>query len=162
MKLWATLALTPVAFAAQAAPRTGPVQLERQLHGWVQSSVGSGEDAHEARYSHALTDLSGDGAPEALVYLGGPYQCGSGGCNLYILQRNSGAWRLINSVTIAKLPIRRLATSSRGWSDIGVYVQGGGSFKATKPCCASMEGATPATRRWRRPIAAAMSLPGEC
>jgi hypothetical protein len=29
-------------------------------------------------------------------------------------------------VTLANLPIRRLATSSRGWSDIGVYVSGGG------------------------------------
>jgi len=70
--------------------------------------------------------LNGDRAPEALVYLGQDDWCGSGGCALYILHRQGGHWRLVNSVTVTWPPIRVLATKSRGWSDIGVQVSGGG------------------------------------
>lgn len=129
MRLRTGLLILPLAAAAlpaRAAPSEAAVKLERELHSWVQGRAGKEEGSREARYSHAVTDLNGDGVPEALVYLGGPYRCGSGGCSLYILRRGAGAWRLINSVTLTKLPIRQLATSNRGWSDIGVYVQGGG------------------------------------
>ena len=115
----ALLLLTALAAPVQAAPG------ELELKSWVQARVRSLGVA-PAQYSSALVDLNGDRAPEALVYLSGQNWCGSGGCNLYILQRRSGSWRLINSVTITKPPIRFLATNSRGWSDIGVYVSGGG------------------------------------
>lgn len=118
------LALTALA-AAPAPPPPGRARLERELKSWVQARIRASEPA-PAHYSRALADLNGDHAPEALVYLSGRDWCGSGGCNLYILHRQAGRWQLVNSVTIAKPPIRIMATKSRGWSDIGVYVSGGG------------------------------------
>jgi hypothetical protein len=118
--------LAAAAVPARAAPSEASVRLELELHSWVQDRAGKDEEGRASRYMHALTDLNGDGMPEGLVYLTGRDRCGSGGCNLYILRRGRGVWRLINSVTIAKLPIRRLTTISRGWSDIGVHVSGGG------------------------------------
>ena len=107
---------------ASPSPRT---RLEAELKSWVQARVGR-EEAGTVEYMPVLVDLDGDRAPEALVYVSGRNRCGSGGCNLYILQRRAGAWRLVNTVTITNPPIRILSTKSRGWGDIGVLVRGGG------------------------------------
>jgi hypothetical protein len=102
-----------------------PTRFEAELQNWVQTRVGR-EESGGALYTPVLVDLNGDRATEALVYLSGRDRCGSGGCNLYILQRQLGAWRLVNSVTITNPPIRILSTRSRGWRDIAVLVRGGG------------------------------------
>jgi hypothetical protein len=121
--------LTPLlllaALSATAVAAPPPGRLEAELKSWVQARIGRA-GASEARFAPALVDLNGDSAPEALVYVSGRDWCGSGGCNLYILSRNSGRWRLINSVTITNPPIRLLKTRRRGWNDIAVRVQGGG------------------------------------
>jgi hypothetical protein len=76
------------------------------------------------RYLNAWVDLNGDGKQEAIVYLLG--WCGSGGCSTLILEPNGSSYKVITHVTIAKLPIRVLATTSHGWRDLSVIVQGGG------------------------------------
>ena len=111
--------------ASPPAPPSPRTRLESELKRWVQARVGR-EDAGTVEYTPVLVDLNGDRAPEALVYLSGRNWCGSGGCNLYILQRRAGGWRLVNPVTITNPPIRILSTKSRGWGDIGVLVRGGG------------------------------------
>jgi len=84
------------------------------------------EQAPDTGYSAALYDLNGDGSREALVFLTGQHQCGSGGCPLVVFQRVAGTWQVVQTITIAKPPIRVLATRHRGWRSLGVEVSGGG------------------------------------
>ena len=60
-----------------------------------------------------------------IAYIFGNF-CGSGGCTLLIIEHKYGYYRLINKVTIVKLPIWLLGSSTNGRPDIGVWVQGGG------------------------------------
>ena len=56
----------------------------------------------------------------------GDASCGSGGCNTLILAREGASWKVIQSITITRPPIRVLASTSHGWHSISVWVQGGG------------------------------------
>jgi hypothetical protein len=71
-------------------------------------------------------DLDGDGMKETLVYVSGEYYCGSGGCHLLVLKSKDTSYQVVGRTPITRLPIRVLATKTHGWSDIGVWVQGGG------------------------------------
>jgi hypothetical protein len=64
-----------------------------------------------------------------LAYLTGSFWCGSGGCNLLILRENETGIELVGEVSIARPPIRLLATQSNGLPDIGVHVAGGGEVE---------------------------------
>jgi len=76
-------------------------------------------------YDVAMVDLNRDGVNEALVYRRG-WGCGSSGCNLFILKPAGSSYRFIGRLTIVRPPIRVLSSTSQGWSDIGVWVSGGG------------------------------------
>lgn len=78
------------------------------------------------QYLAVFRDLNDDGIPEAIVYLMGQQWCGSGGCNLYILQKRSSSWKTVTSMTITNAPIRILDRKVNGWHSLGVWVQGGG------------------------------------
>lgn len=77
------------------------------------------------RYSAAITDLNGDGTPEA-IYLMSNGWCGSGGCTTLILVRGAGSWKILTRIAITRPPIRVLTDKANGWRSIGVWVQGGG------------------------------------
>lgn len=78
------------------------------------------------QYIAAFPDLNGDGTPEALVYLIGGEVCGSGGCNLLVLEKSGDSWKIVTRTTVTQLPIRVLSVTSHGWHNITVWVQGGG------------------------------------
>lgn len=77
-------------------------------------------------YESAQADLNGDRKPEIFIYATGRETCGSGGCNLYVLSPNGSGYQTVLRASVAQLPIRRLDSATRGWSDIGVFVAGGG------------------------------------
>ena len=83
-------------------------------------------------YRLAQSDLNGDGRPEALVYAsdtaggGDADLCGTGGCNLYVLEITAAGYRPITAMTISRPPIRVLPEISNGWHDLSVFVAGGG------------------------------------
>jgi len=81
------------------------------------------------QYDAALVDLNDDGVPEVLVYARAPSDCGTGGCDLFILQRQSGTYRVVTDIGPAHPPIRILSTTSHGWHDLGVLVAGGGIIR---------------------------------
>jgi hypothetical protein len=60
-----------------------------------------------------------------IAYISGNF-CGSGGCTLLIMEYQHGYYRVINKVTVVKLPVWLLSSSTNGRPDIGVWVQGGG------------------------------------
>lgn len=80
----------------------------------------------DTSYVSAFADLNGDGRNEALVSLYSGLFCGSGGCALYIYTPDGASWRQLAELTIVNAPVRLLATRSRGWRDLAVYVRGGG------------------------------------
>jgi hypothetical protein len=74
----------------------------------------------------ATFDLNGDGKPEVIVYFNDPESCGTGGCDLGIFTHRGGRFDLVTNISITRLPIRVLPTSSHRWRDLGVVVGGGG------------------------------------
>jgi hypothetical protein len=81
-------------------------------------------------YKSALADLNADGVDEIILRATDPSWCGSGGCTLFILAHERSSFRIITRTTITKLPIRLLASSTNGWRDLSVVVQGGGIMEA--------------------------------
>jgi len=84
---------------------------------------------HFAKYKRAEADLNSDGRLETFVYVTDRNYCGSGGCKLVILSPQGRSFRVVMRTTVTKLPIRLLPTSTRGWRDVGVTVQGGGIIR---------------------------------
>ena len=78
-------------------------------------------------YEYALTDLNGDGTPEAIVLITDAHYCGSGGCTMIVLRGDREGFRMISSSTISGKPIRVLAESRKGWKSLSVFVAGGGA-----------------------------------
>lgn len=83
-----------------------------------------------AKWLVARTDLNGDGTDEALAYVIDPMFCGTGGCSLYVLGENNGAWSVTDVIGPSRLPLYRLGPGPDGWSAIGVTVGGGGAQSA--------------------------------
>jgi hypothetical protein len=61
-----------------------------------------------------------------LVYITGQNWCGSGGCQMLVLEPEGSSYRVITRTTITQLPIRILRSTTNGRHDLGVWVQGGG------------------------------------
>ena len=87
---------------------------------------GSSEFDKTTRYSAALSNLSGAKVREVVVYVSGRAWCRSGGCTMLILRPNGVSFTVIARTTITRPPIRVLQTTTNGWHDVGVWVQGGG------------------------------------
>jgi len=88
-------------------------------------------DAGKIDYALAWRDLDGDGADEAIVYLAGPYFCGTGGCNLLVLTSAGPMWRKVGDVSVTRTPVTVLDTSTKGWKDLTVDIAGGGGPSGT-------------------------------
>ncbi len=100
---------------------------EDSLRRFLQGYIGRPHSNEETPFYYAaFVDLKDDGEHEAIVYLTGRNWCGSGGCSTLILAPTDSSYKIITSITIAKLPIRVLKSKSHGWHDIAVVVQGGG------------------------------------
>ena len=107
--------------AASASDRCDDAEVPESLVRSVQRLGASGNE-----YAVARHDLNQDGVAEALVFLTGQDQCGSGGCPLLVLRPAGNSWHLVTRISIVKPPIRALARRHDGWESIGVKVSGGG------------------------------------
>lgn len=115
-------ALLPWTGSAGAGPSR-----EESLHAFLQQRFEEARENYpETAYSAAFADLDGDGRDEALVYLSSSYFCGSGGCDLYVYAFSAEGWREVAEISVGRPPIRLLETNSRGWTDLGIFVAGGG------------------------------------
>jgi len=113
---------------AQAQPAAAFSSAEQPLKKFLQNYV---KDPHSdgdktCRYLDAFVDLNGDGKQEAIVFLTGDSWCGTGGCRTLVLARKGASWKVVTHITITRPPIRVLSSTSHGWHDISVWVQGGG------------------------------------
>ncbi|AFY27545.1 META domain-containing protein [Cyanobium gracile] len=79
------------------------------------------------RYVHGRTDLDGDGRQDVLVYLMGPYVCGTGGCTLQVFRQEATGYRLITSFPTSRLPVIVPAGGRSRWRDLWRLQSGGGA-----------------------------------
>lgn len=87
----------------------------------------AGDDAlPPARYVAARHDLDGDGADEVIVYLMGPFFCGTGGCSLLVLTPDGAGYRQIGDVGTARPPVRIVTAAGKGHADLLYRRSGGG------------------------------------
>lgn len=122
LTLLAAFAMSVVSARAQQKTNTPGLAAEESVIKFLQARY------HDktTQYIAAFPDLNGDGTPEALVYLIGSEVCGSGGCNLLVLEKSGDSWKIVTRTTVTQLPIRVLSATSHGWHNISVWVQGGG------------------------------------
>jgi hypothetical protein len=115
------LCLVP-ASAAQAAQTDRGARDER-FHDFLARHLAAHQgEAGDTTYLSARADLDGDGREEVLVYLQGQTWCGPHSCDLLIFTTaRDGGWRLLQELSLAKIPIALLATRSRGWRDLSFY-----------------------------------------
>lgn len=76
----------------------------------------------------AFADLNADRLPEALVYVNGPYWCGTGGCNFYILKNTGRSYRIVARLPTTQLPVGVMRRRTNGWRDVSFMER----FDATK------------------------------
>jgi hypothetical protein len=79
------------------------------------------------RYYYDRIDLSGDGQPEALVYLNGSYSCGSGGCTMLVMEPQGSAYKVVSKMTLVHAPVIVSTEKTAGWNDLVISVAGGGA-----------------------------------
>ena len=111
----------------EVVPATNDVPIADAIRQKIGADGGLSENS---RWLVAHTDLNGDGADEALVYLIDPTSCGTGGCSLYVLAQQSGAWTVTDVIGPSRLPIYRLDPGDDGWAMLGVTIGGGGAQPA--------------------------------
>jgi len=123
-------ALLTAAFFAQAqrGPAAPPSTVENSLKTFLRGYLAAPPRSEDktTRYSAAFVDLNGDGTPEAIIHVTGRQWCGSGGCHMLILARKGSSYRVVTETTITRPPVRVLRSTSHGWRNIAVWVEGGG------------------------------------
>ncbi|MGO9324879.1 MAG: hypothetical protein ACLP07_09990 [Terracidiphilus sp.] len=117
-----TTAVSPAQEKAVSVRPSGP--LRAFLRSYLESE-GSGADKTTRITIVRVTTCSGK-SEEDVVYITGDLWCGSGGCTLLILEPFDSSFRVVGDVSIVQLPIKLLASKTKGHPDIGVGVQGGG------------------------------------
>ena len=124
--LIALIAASAAAHVSARVPAHAPAQpvlpLEAFLRTYLRDSA-AGPDT-TTRYAAARARLSADGGEAVVVYLMGRSWCGSGGCTTLILARDSASYREVGRVPVSLLPVRVLASTTRGWHDLGVRARG--------------------------------------
>lgn len=128
--LFAAMFLATVGTAAVARGQEPDISghlgepLKTYLRGYLSHG---GEDSPDTTTRiTAIKVATSHGGEEDVVYISGSGWCGSGGCRLLILGRAKSTFKILGKVTIVRLPIRLLPSTSHGHPDIGVMVQGGG------------------------------------
>lgn len=84
-------------------------------------------DGRHASYVYSRVDLNGDGKDEVLVYLMGPFFCGTGGCNLQLFTNADEGYSLVSEFAITRSPVIVSAETSEGWNDVIRLESGGGA-----------------------------------
>ena len=138
----AVLLLVPAPLSAQRGPRpfvTEQLKPEPERDAALEAAIkdpdGDGRpDNHDpdgnlwTHYYYNRVDLNGDGRPEVLVYLFGPYMCGSGGCNTLVFRRTeAGPYQLVADIALTNNPVVVSERRTNGWNDLITLVAGGGA-----------------------------------
>ena len=125
--LAAATVLAAVGASAQVPDSRTPAVLSA-----IHAQLGKEGFGPHAQYAIAFSDLNDDHHQEAVLHIGGPNFCGSGGCTTFVLTETGAGWHTIGRMTVSRLPIYRLPMHHGGWFDLGVYTGGGGIQPAVR------------------------------
>lgn len=75
------------------------------------------------RYAYDRVDLNGDGSPEIVATVLGPYTCGTGGCNFYVFRIGPKGPTLVSRMTLFRPPLVVTEQKHHGWNDLIVNVR---------------------------------------
>ncbi|MFS6828071.1 hypothetical protein [Cyanobium sp. ATX-6F1] len=75
------------------------------------------------RYAYDRVDLNGDGSPEIVATVQGPYTCGTGGCNFYVFRNGLKGPTLVSRMTLFRPPLIVSEQKHHGWKDLIVNVR---------------------------------------
>lgn len=136
-RLALVVAVAVVGFAPDAAANLPNAALRH----FLRTSVASGDTTFQEAVpslakSAVWIDLNGDGRSEALVFLDVRDWCGTGGCDLLVLEQTRAGFRVRGRVSVTHLPIGVLRHRSHGWRDLVVEAVGGGiqpGYRAVLP-----------------------------
>lgn len=81
----------------------------------------------DRRYLYDEYDLDDNGKKEILVYLGGSYFCGTGGCTLLLMDHEGN---VITSFSVTDTPVIYDSKKTNGWRNL--FIQTGGKFHVVK------------------------------
>jgi hypothetical protein len=95
---------------------------DRKLEEAIQREIGDSSYT----YAYNRVKLDNTEAQEALVYMPGVDFCGSGGCTCFIFAARGGEYRLVSRLSLTRPPIIVSSHRTNGWSDLVVFVSGGG------------------------------------
>ncbi len=101
----------------------------RRIEQFLCAYLPSDGTGQPVRYYAAMVSLHGPNSRDAIVYLVGGGYCGSGGCTTLILAEHGEHFRLVSRIMLTRPPIRVLTTRTMGWSDLAVFVAGGGNYR---------------------------------
>ena len=100
------------------------------LKEFLRSHLNPGPDDHKETIRITVISVKTEdkAGEEEIVYISGPQGswCGTGGCDMLILEPFESSFKVLGDVSIVQLPIRLLPSMEYGHPDIGVHVQGGG------------------------------------
>ncbi len=76
-------------------------------------------------------DLNLDGTEDALVLMGPPDWCGTGGCTLLVFEGTGNDFQFRSRTTLVQTPFTVSENQTQGWRDLVLEVSGGGATPAT-------------------------------
>jgi hypothetical protein len=89
---------------------------------------GPGDHKETIRITVVSVKTEDKAGEEEIVYISGPQGlwCGTGGCNMLIVEPFQSSFKVLGNERGVQLPIRLLPSKEYGHPDIGVQVSGGG------------------------------------
>jgi hypothetical protein len=120
--IFTQLGATKITFQSVTASSTGDSKALYSLYAADIKAQRTADAAADTALDMAFVDLTGDGAPEALVYEDLPYFCGTDGCALDIYKKSGTKWSKIYS-TFVSGDVGATNTIVNGYLDLYLTVQ---------------------------------------
>ena len=80
-----------------------------------------------SRFHSEFIDLNQDATEDALVLLGPPNWCGTGGCTLLVFEGIGEEFQLRSQTSLVQTPLTVSESMTQGWQDLVLRVAGGGA-----------------------------------
>ena len=121
----ALIAIASLACVASAQQIITPSpQLSARLHQFLQKYLAPPDKTTQVNIAWVKT--ASPAGKESIVYVSGRNWCGSGGCNMVVLEPHGNTFKVIGNTTVVQLPIHVLPQLTHQHPEIGVLVAGGG------------------------------------
>jgi hypothetical protein len=115
-----------VASLITVAPPTTHAQIPSDLRHFLQTQSGDPRDPENADVTYRAASVHlHDGGEQYIVYWSGTGICGTGGCDMSVIERRGHTFHTVTETTVTRLPVRVLDSQTNGWQDIGVLVTWG-------------------------------------